>query len=708
MQIWSAEIKELEALYTSLKGRFPELEKELDKLVKADDENMVLLYSRRCLEVIITDLCECELKRPRKTEPLKGIIDKLNQEEKVPSHIVASMHGLNTLSTFGTHPKEFDPEQIKPVLINLAIILKWYFKYKTEKAETVKKEAVVDRPVDRPVDTGGRQTKIKEQGHIHKSGKNPFIVISGILIIVIIVYIVFDRFNFFQKDKFEDIRDPEGKISIAVIPFENLTGDTTLNWFQRGISSLIINGLGNSPELAVRDDHTMFEVMESMNQVYTAGISPSMAKEMAKKAHAETYISGSYQGKGDKYWILVNLVNTENGDIIWTNKVEGDLRSSDYLELADSLCIKIKNYLEIKALEASADYDFREAYPESAEAYRYFIEGMNLILTENYESAIQSLKKALEIDSTFAFASFYIAFAYNYSFQIGQEIPWVQKAYTNRHELPYKYQSMLGIWYAINFSKSLPEITRYCRQFEESGVQSRLLWFDLGTTHTYFTRQYDKALEAFEKVMEINMERGGYWEYDRFYAEYAYTLHLAGQHEKEKEIYEMGLRINPDNIWGIGYQAICNVSQGDYITAEKNLAKFRSIVREDYNWPESMIELYTGHAYLFGTDSIEAEKYYRKAYEMNDTDILEIYNLANVLINADININEGMELAQKGLVLYPENGRSFWLLGRALYKQGKYEEALQLLRKAEEYLTYYSELHKDVLLAEQEFKNENK
>ena len=84
MQIWSAEIKELETLYPSIKGQSPELEKELEHLIKTDDENVALLYSRRCLEIIITDLCECELKRPRKTEPLKGIIDKLNREEKDP------------------------------------------------------------------------------------------------------------------------------------------------------------------------------------------------------------------------------------------------------------------------------------------------------------------------------------------------------------------------------------------------------------------------------------------------------------------------------------------------------------------------------------------------------------------------------------------------------------------------------------------------
>lgn len=80
--------------------------------------------------MIITDLCECELKRPRKTEPLKGIIDKLHKEEKVPSHIITSMHGLNELSTYGAHPKDFDPEQVKPVLNNLIIIIKWYLRYR--------------------------------------------------------------------------------------------------------------------------------------------------------------------------------------------------------------------------------------------------------------------------------------------------------------------------------------------------------------------------------------------------------------------------------------------------------------------------------------------------------------------------------------------------------------------------------------------------
>jgi hypothetical protein len=61
MAIWTAEIKELEKFNEPISGCLPALEEEMGQLLETGDENVTMLYSGRCLEIIVTDLCETEL-----------------------------------------------------------------------------------------------------------------------------------------------------------------------------------------------------------------------------------------------------------------------------------------------------------------------------------------------------------------------------------------------------------------------------------------------------------------------------------------------------------------------------------------------------------------------------------------------------------------------------------------------------------------------
>lgn len=296
MTIWSGEIKELEILYESFKGNLPNLGKELDQLVKTQDANVVMLYSRRCLEVIITDLCECELKRPRKTEPLKGIIDKLNSEEKIPSHIITSMHSLNSLSTYGTHPKDFDPEQVRPVLNNLSIIIKWYLKYRESRVDETQK------------DNKGKTDFIGETGTKKEIGRpNRTRSILIIVLLMIVFALAGVTVIYFVKKHNSTFTNLEK--SIAVLPFRNDSPDDSTQYFMDGVMEELLTNLQKIKDLRVLGRTSVEQYRDQVKTI------PQIAKELG----VNFIVEGSGQKSGNSLRMRVQLIlaKKEHQTLLW-------------------------------------------------------------------------------------------------------------------------------------------------------------------------------------------------------------------------------------------------------------------------------------------------------------------------------------------------------------------------------------------------------
>ncbi|KPK83430.1 MAG: hypothetical protein AMS27_12950 [Bacteroides sp. SM23_62_1] len=389
MTIWSAEIKELETLSTSIKGRFPELEKELERLIKADDENMVLLYSRRCLEVIITDLCECELKRPRKTEPLKGIIDKLHHEEKIPSHIIASMQNLNSLSAFGAHPKEFEPEQVKPVLNNLTTIIKWYLKYKDAKIDIKAKPEEVKDEAKVPDDS----TK-----QIQKPKKRLILLLSVLALVVVIVVVALFVFNIIGNEK----QIGELEKSIAVLPFRSLSDEPEKQYLADGMMDAILLHLSKIEDLRVMS-RTSVEQYRKTDK--TSGV-------IGKELGVTYLLEGSFQKYGDNARLIVQLIKTGEEGHVWANDYDRDW--NDIFSVQSEVAKAIASELHA-AITPDEKQLINKIPTTNLKAYDLHLQALDFYYKYIFSKDRSYLEKvtqlgyiALEIDPEFALAYYWL------------------------------------------------------------------------------------------------------------------------------------------------------------------------------------------------------------------------------------------------------------------------------------------------------------
>jgi tetratricopeptide (TPR) repeat protein len=710
MSIWSAEIKELETLYGSIKGRYPELEKELEQLIRTEDANVVMLYSRRCLEVIVTDLCETELNRPRKTEPLKGIIDKLIHEEKIPSHIFTSMDHLNSLSTFGAHPKEFDPRQVKPVLNNLITVIEWYLNLKnvdyleeltgteTETEVETESESVTVSPYDSI-----------ESDYVAKRKRKTLVISSWIIGSCIIVLIAFGISSIFQKLKFRDIRESDGRISVTVLPFQNLTPDTLLNFWQEGVQNLLINSLSNSKELSVREFQTMNNILSNKEYANYASITPSVGRDIASKLETGTFIMGSLMKAGDRIRISAQLRNTKTEEIYKTFEVEGKTED-EFFQITDSLSGLIKDYLEIKALEKNIDEEKRAfGTTQSAEAYRYYLEGNKLAYAYKFELAIQSFTRAIEIDSSFTNAYYILSLLY-WSIGHNREATYyLNKAYAGRDKIPLNEKLALDVDKAL-IEKNIQEALNLEEQIVELMPQSAWWWRAIGS-ECFALEQYNKSVTAFEKAYQLYQKMGLNLGLVSFYLSFGGSLHQTGNHKREKEIFEEGLKVAP-NSWAsqsiIYNQAVCAFSQGDTIQGNKYMDKLRSN-RITENWPES--EIINEQAGIYAESDLinKADAQYRRALLLGPKNPEVINSYAYFLIKNNIDVKKGMELIDRALKSEPENCDFLYTKGLGLYKLGRLGEASVVLKKSWDLRYWY--LHEHYLLmqeVEKELSNKGK
>jgi len=190
--------------------------------------------------------------------------------------------------------------------------------------------------------------------------------------------------------------------SIAVLPFENRSGSTDADYLSDGLTDSLIFRFSQLPNLKVSPTSSVMRYKGSMTDV----------ADIAKALDVNAVLSGRLMQVGDNLSISVQLIDANSKKLLWAEQY--DRKMADLLSTQREIATAITQKLQLRL--SGEERGIAKKYTNSNEAYQLYLKGRFHWAKRKKDDlviAIDSFKKAIELDPNFALAYVGIAEAYN-------------------------------------------------------------------------------------------------------------------------------------------------------------------------------------------------------------------------------------------------------------------------------------------------------
>jgi TolB-like protein len=184
------------------------------------------------------------------------------------------------------------------------------------------------------------------------------------------------------------------KPSIAVLPFQNLSGDPGQDYFADGVVEEIIVALSRL--------HWLFVIARNSSFAYK-GKSVDV-KQVGRELGVRYILDGSLRKSADKVRITGELIDAATGAHIWADRFEG--RLEDIFALQDQMTASVVGGISPRLQQAEIDRVQRKP-TDSLDAYDHFLRGLANLhkwTREGNDAALTHFYRAIELDPNFAAA----------------------------------------------------------------------------------------------------------------------------------------------------------------------------------------------------------------------------------------------------------------------------------------------------------------
>ena len=527
--------------------------------------------------------------RPFRGQGMGRLIDAINQEKPQPPSVLRA--GLNPgldLLILGCLEKDSDRR-----FAHMGIL--------KERLMALK------NPVEAPLNSAG-QIEVSEaglvQGHPYKWKKQ---TLGIVLAMAVVALVLIGFFRPFQPDQRAGIVDLATD-KIAVLPFENISGDPLLQVFSDGLTANLTSQLTRLNRY--RPNLWVVPVSEVRR------LRPISVEQVYQRFGVDLVISGNIQFLGELRRVNVNIVQAGPTRQVYSQSI--DLHEDRLFPMQGQIVSKVLDLLQWE-LTAQAKESLQKIDTTLSGAYRHYLQGSGYLYRYgekgNLDLAMVEFEKALQLDPTYIPPRLALSEAYRLQWRSKKDPRWLDRALDN----------------TLLLSESRGEL---------AGVS-------LSLAHIYFQKgQYAKAIEAYAETLTLEPDQpAAHYGLAAVYTE-------MGRWQQAEEMYQKTLKRFPNDWTGTHKLALFYYKQGKYSQAED---LFRDLIQAT---PNNVICYRNLAACLYyqGREE-EALDTYGKALQMSPTSSL-YSNVGGILFTRE-RFAEAAQAFQKAIEL-KSNYHVYW------------------------------------------------
>jgi adenylate cyclase len=344
------------------------------------------------------------------------------------------------------------------------------------------------------------------------------------------------------------------KPSIAILPFKNLSGDASQDYFCDGIVEDMITALSR--------ERWFFVIARNSSFAYKGRAVD--IRQVGRELGVRYVLEGSVRKGGNRLRINGQLMDAETGAHVWADKYDGSIE--DIFSFQDQVTENVVGALHPRLLAAETERSLRKR-PDDLSAYDLYLRALphaHSISRAGVAAALELLARSLAIEPRFTEAHTLAAWCYF----------WMRSnAWPGRDDAPASGRR--HVLQAMAIEPNDPNV----------------LWI-AGLTAVYFDREYERGVELAERSVTLNPNSVLGW------ISRGWVNHFAGTGDRVIESFERAKRLSPMDplLWychgGIGQ---AHFARGDY--AESVRWSERSL-RENPHWTAAWRTLASAYAYL--------------------------------------------------------------------------------------------------------------